>query len=54
MTTCVRLCLSFNMGCYRLQNIHNSMRKRFVDMDVVNGVTCNRQNVIAYVAIRFL
>ena len=31
-----------------------SVRKRIVDMNVVNDVTCTRQSVITRVGIRFL
>ena len=57
MTTSVRFCLSYDplkvyFIVFRMDNI--LMRKRIVDMDVVNDVTFTRQSVITRVVIRFL
>ena len=57
MTTSVRFCLSYDplkwdFIAFKMGDILR--RKRIVDMDVVNVVTCARQSVITRVAIRFL
>ena len=56
MTTSVRLYLSYDplkceFGAFKINII--STRKRMVDADVVNDVTCTRQSVITRVVIRF-
>ena len=57
MTTSVRFCLSHNplnwdFIAFKMQI--NLIRKRIVDMDVVNDVTRSRQSIITRVVIRFL
>ena len=55
MTTSVRFSYEpSNMGFYRLKMNIISTRKRIVDMDIVNDVTCTRQSVITRMVIRFL
>ena len=53
----VRFCLSYdplkwNFIAFKMNII--SIRKRVVDTDVVNDITCTRQSVITRVVIRFL
>ena len=55
-TTTVRFCLSYDplkwdSIAFKMNII--SVRKRIVDMDVVDDVTCTRQSVITRVVIRF-
>ena len=57
MTTSVRFCLLYDpfkrdFIAFKMNII--SARKRTVDTDVVNDVTCTRQSVITRVVIRFL
>ena len=57
MTMSVRFCLSYDplkwdFVAFKM-NI-TSLRKRIVDMDLVNDVTCTRQSVTKRVVIRFL
>ena len=56
MTMSERFCLSYDLFklyiiAFRMDNIS---RKKVVDTDVVNDVTCSRQSVITRVVIRFL
>ena len=57
MATSVRFCLSYDplkriLSRSKMNII--SIRKRMVDTDVVNDVTCTHQSVITRVVIRFL
>ena len=55
MTVSVRFCLSckaFKIGFYRLQTEHYFNKKRIVDTDVVNDLSCLSPSVITHVIIR--
>ena len=56
MTTSVRFCesydpLKWDVIAFKMNIL---LRKRIVDMNVVNDVTCTRQSIITRVVIRFL
>ena len=45
--------MTFKMGFIAFKMNIISLRKRIVDIEVVNDVTCTRQSVIVRVVIRF-
>ena len=46
--------MTLNMGFYRLQNENYFNKKRIIDMNVVDEVTCTRQSVTTRMVIRIL
>ena len=59
MTTNVRFCLSYDplkrdLIAFQMSIVPKiKINKRFVDTDVVNGITCMRQSIITRLVIRF-